>query len=84
MCSNSSLGPCMKSGLNGHVGCSFTFFNKADLSENARIEPGPLGWHASTLTTELHEVKNSEVPQPIALLVALDQNTDPQVPGSKN
>ena len=39
------------------VGHSFTFFNLADLSETARIEPGPLGWHKISLTTEVHEVR---------------------------
>ena len=39
------------------VGRSFNFLYEADLSETARIEPGPLGWHTSALTTELQEVR---------------------------
>ena len=38
------------------VGRNFNFLYKADLSETARIEPGPLGWHTSALTTELQEI----------------------------
>ena len=40
----------------------------ADLNRTARIETWPISWHTSALTTEL--------------LVASDQNTDPQVTGS--
>ena len=72
----------------GHSLMGFTLVI-SDLNWTARIEPGLLSWHTSSLTTELQEVSqaiswpgNSEVPQPTVLLVALDQNTYPQVAGS--
>ena len=34
--------------------------SERDMSE---IEPGPLGWHTSALTTELQEVRRSKVCQ---------------------
>ena len=42
---------------------SFNFLYRAELSENARIEPGPLGWHTSAPTTELQEVRQQVGPE---------------------